>query len=254
MLKIFYSAAIVIAYIFIVLWFPNLRYIFPSVSIEISKIIISLIIVIALILFKQLAFVQLKPITWKKRLEWIKYPIAFAVLFFVVSFITYTAVLGYESLQFPTLQQIANNCLTLAGVVIFEEIISRAFLTNMLTRLWNDKESNKKFIIYFCGILFGVLHFFNYREFSYLSITQSVFASILGIYMCAAFVKTNSVFETIVLHIIFNFSAFINAMIFNTAAFNDKTSQIVSAITFTAILILSLPLLFITIKKLKPEN
>lgn len=253
MRKILLSISIVLSYIFIILYFPRLRYHF-SLNLEIIKLIISLLFIIVLISTRQLSFNQLKGTTSSRRKEWTTYPLIFAGILFAAWFGFYILYYGIDYLRIPSASHFFNTTLVLVGTVVFEEVLARAFLTNTLLNVWGRKTRTVGCVAVFCGVLFGVLHFFNYGVFNYLSVSQSIFASLTGIYLCLAFIMTNSVFEAIIIHTLFNFSSYLNLLIFNTDAFPDESLLFASNVVFTIIFALSIPLLFISIKRMKTQK
>ena len=162
MRKVLLSISVVLAYIFIVLFFPRLRYYF-SINLEIIKIIISAFLVTGLILTRQLSVNQLKIAPNINHKEWLVYPTVFFAVLFVVWFGVYMLYFGTEYLQVPSINKFLNTTLVLIATVVFEEVIARAFLTNTLLNIWGKKAYAINCIVVFCGVLFGVLHFFNYR-------------------------------------------------------------------------------------------
>ena len=196
----------------------------------------------------------LKKASRDKHREWLVYPAIFAALLFISWFGVYLFYFGTKYLKLPSFVPFLNTTLILIATVVFEEVIARAFLTNLLLNLWGNKKSTANYIVVFCGILFGALHFFNYGVFNYLSVTQSLFASFLGIYLCLAYVMTNSIFETILIHTLFNFSSYLILLAFNTGAFPANVLAVVSNIVFTIIFILSVPLLILSVRRMKTQN
>lgn len=252
MRKIILSVLIIVAYILIVLYFPYAQHYFPRINLEVFKLIIAGALLAILLLSKQFRLSQLKA-QGSELKAWLRYPLIFAGLFFVSMFVTYLVVFGAEYLRVPSVAQAADLLLVLCGTVIFEEVISRAFLTNLLLRIWRRNAKAISWVVLLAGVIFGVLHYFNYRVISVVSVLHSVSASLIGVYFCAAFMKTNSLSTTILLHAVVNFPAFLLALLFDTSIAPEASVQRASLIMIFVLFVLSLPFVVISIKELRKK-
>lgn len=91
---------------------------------------------------------------------------------------------------------------------IFEEVIFRGLIQNMLCEMGRNKEKQESLCIFIAAIIFGMTHILNLIEKPYFvlgTFTQIIYTFCLGVLLGAIYWKTRSLLFVIVLHSFFNF-------------------------------------------------
>lgn len=130
-------------------------------------------------------------------------------------------------------------------VGVFEESLFRGLLMTALIAKFCDKAKGRFLTVFICGLLFGLLHFFN-------DSTISIGLVTVGIAFSVVYLYSKNLFGCIILHALFDIASSLNsgliAEVGNKAMF--QSMQIISAIILLAMPLLAIPWII----KAKPFN
>lgn len=107
--------------------------------------------------------------------------------------------------------QVTANALALACMAGFgEEMAVRALPISVMMRDWMD-EKHIPFAACFTAVLFGAVHFMNISAGAAVDVTiiQFIFATGIGIFFAAVYLRTGNLWLTIIMHTVHDFLGFI---------------------------------------------
>jgi membrane protease YdiL (CAAX protease family) len=123
--------------------------------------------------------------------------------------------LMYLGFQKPYFYYLGIYIIRLFGGALFEEVFMRGILLNILIK--NCKKS-KLFSITISACIFGILHLYNpVNGFEYLvfSISQVLYATILGFFLAVIYLKYNNIWSLIIMHFLFNCMGMVPFLVFS---------------------------------------
>lgn len=91
---------------------------------------------------------------------------------------------------------------------IFEEVVFRGLIQNMICEIGKNKEKQEEMCVFIASIIFGMTHILNLIEKPYFvlgTFTQIIYTFCVGVLLGATYWKTRSLLLVIVLHSLFNF-------------------------------------------------
>lgn len=91
---------------------------------------------------------------------------------------------------------------------IFEEVVFRGLIQNMICEIGKNKEKQEEMCVFIASIIFGITHILNLIEqpqFILGTFTQIIYTFCLGMLLGAIYFKTRSLVFVIILHGLFNF-------------------------------------------------
>jgi len=226
----------IIIYIFAVNGTFLLERSFPDIAPSLIRIIMAGTIGIILLLTKIMPVEQLKGIG-NNSLKIYTYPIIFSCLYLIIFIFIYVIKFGKQHFQLNT-NLIFSTLLLLVAISLFEEVIARAFFVNYISKII---KSTKKVIAIICGVVFGIVHYFNYGILNIDSISQCITATCIGVFLCAIFIRENRILPVVIAHTIINLPAAMVSLIYNM----DIVSQNYEAIWFLPLIIIAISIPFL---------
>ena len=109
----------------------------------------------------------------------------------------------------PTIWRvITEGVMYYVGVGIMEELYLRGLLQNIIEKLFGEKKNATLYAILIASVLFGLGHIFGALGQPVITIiAKTVWATALGVYWGAVYVKTRNLWVPIILHLIINLGA-----------------------------------------------
>lgn len=164
---------------FCLIWFLKKIHLFDNISFNFNQSIKGLLLGISLILFSIAQFYLIYLSTPNKTLTFNSFTIFSSILY----------------------------CLSIG---LWEELLCRGLLlTNMLKKWGNTKEGILASIL-LSSIIFGALHLISllYAN-TFSAVNQVIYATVMGVLLGSIYIKTKSLVSVILLHMLFNFSAYL---------------------------------------------
>lgn len=116
------------------------------------------------------------------------------------------------SLDFPAFGEGLNALILMAFLFdmfctgLFEEVLMRGVVFQCMVSSWRDKKNGILISAIVSSILFGLVHLLNYTDGLLIAtMTQIIFSTFIGIYLCGVFLKRGNMWSVILLHSVFDF-------------------------------------------------
>lgn len=136
---------------------------------------------------------------------------------------------------------------------IFEEVVFRGLIQNMICEIGKNKEKQEEMCVFIASIIFGMTHILNLIEKPYFvlgTFTQIIYTFCLGVLLGAIYWKTRSLLLIIVLHSFFNFLGQF-PVVFEVAQQGQAVQEDINIISMFIQLVVMFPCVVIGKKMLK---
>lgn len=118
----------------------------------------------------------------------------------------------------------------------FEEIVCRGVVLGNMMQRWRGKGNYVLVSVLASGIAFGLVHFFNLLNGDVFGTLQQVlYASAIGIFFGAVYVRTRNLWATIAVHAIIDFCALMFVGQFDTSTMFSMASAAFTIVAFTVL-------------------
>jgi len=155
---------------------------------------------------------------WLKGVFWLGLPL----LFFAVlsAFGSYTSTEGHENVNPAFISLIFFSAYMLL-IGIFEEFLCRGVILNSMLKKWGDSKNGMIKAVIWSSLIFGLAHLVNLfgaPDMVIATISQVIYATFLGIFFAAIYIRTRNIWVVASLHALFNWAGMIWFLFFPTAA------------------------------------
>lgn len=206
---------------------------FPQGSLVVTEAVLSGLVLIVLLLFKNSYVFTQKSESLVTGL--------FYGLFYIIGSVLFMLLFGVGSGGFGSglaLLNLLTGCLL---VGICEEFLCRGWLLNEFLERFGDSKKGVWYSIIVSGLIFGLMHFGNMLSGQALvqTVTQVLNASVIGIVFGVIYYKTKNIWSVIILHALWDFSLFLGNVAPVTESVEMISSFSVIGIVFTVLLMLA---------------
>ena len=165
-----------------------------------------------------IAIIITKFVIKAERFSYIKKGLLCGIFIYGAMFLVYTIsnlVAGYSTLDRTFIEALPYIVLFLfvcVGIGFAEEILFRGFIFNVMHKLFVNSKHKDLWAILISSVIFGLCHLFNLIATPNMvisTITQVVYATIIGVYFAVIYVKTHNIVATIILHTLFDYVYYI---------------------------------------------
>ncbi len=95
------------------------------------------------------------------------------------------------------------------SVGLFEEVLLRGTVLNIMNEQWKSRKYGTYWAVFLSSFLFGVAHFINYfngKAYMNPTIAQVFYATFIGLFMAAVYLRSKNIWVVIILHGLFDFA------------------------------------------------
>ena len=127
----------------------------------------------------------------------------------VMNFLDAIAMVDWNHALEPKVLDYITYTLYVLSIGLFEEAILRGVVLNRMLSKWGYKKAGVYAAVLASSILFGLWHLINLVSCPWLIVStgiQVVYASFIGIYFAAIYLRTNNLWTVILLHSLFDFA------------------------------------------------
>lgn len=244
------SSVVIVAAI-IAIYFLGMYIIGTFINNAIAATIVDIIykIVIGVI-----AIIVTKFVIKVERFSYIKKGLLYGIWIYGAMFLAYTIsnlILGYTGMDrtfMEALPYIALFLFVCIGIGFVEEILFRGLVLNVIHKLFKNSKHTNLWAIILSSVIFGLCHLFNLIATPNMvvsTITQVIYATIIGVYFAVIYIKTHNIVAPIILHTLFDYVyyiwwAFSNEAIVRSTIDISIIQGVISIVLYLPILIWSI--------------
>ena len=183
-----------------------------------NAIAATIVDIIFKIVMGTIAIIITKFIIKVERFSYIKKGLLYGIFIYGAMFLAYTIsnlILGYSGMDRTFMEALPYIILFLficIGIGFVEEIIFRGLILNVINKLFVNSKHRDLWAIILSSVIFGLCHLFNLIATPNMvisTITQVLYATIIGAYFAVIYVKTHNIVAPIILHTLFDYVYYI---------------------------------------------